>query len=768
MEYIKIAILLCAGIYLNERFPPEFAVIFIISLIMVLTITAVFKHKFNVKILVMLLVFILGACMCRYAKSDAIRDLSEYTGHYITAEGRISEIPAEKDENVQYIVDVRSAEFNGEERKSRGKLLLTAKSGYRCGDSILFSGFIEELPKRMNENGFDFATYYKSKNIFFKVYSTKVLQSEHIYRDYSPYALANMVRSDISEIVGEHYKGDYSAIMKAVLTGNKKEFSDDFSKVLTRTGTGRFFYPAFLHMTLFMSLLAFVLSAFDKRKRDKITVFLLIIYAVVNLSSAVFVKLSIMTAVLIFFRYRYGRVYFFDVVGLTAIIMGLINPLIFFNAGFVMSVLSSILIYYFFDYVNDKLKFIRGKYVRRMLSIGIICTFGLIPLSAYFFNGVTLSQAVTGIVMIPCVAVILILSPLLIIMFKVFGAAPLISKAVSAMLFVLKHLPYTLDKMGINEIALPKPTILFLIIYLLIMVALVKYIKNKKKDMYAALFTAAALMVSGAAGQIMRLNDTEISFINVGQGDGALISAPYQYNILIDGGGGNAYSDYDPGEKVFLEYLLSEGITYIDSAFVSHYHQDHVQGIIAAMENIRVRNLFLPDNMEGNKWRVKLEEAARNNNTKVHYIKSETLLTYNNGMTLRIIPPAKKTAISDDENDTSYVCRIEYGDFSTVFTGDMSKFAENNLIETGRVGQSDVLKVSHHGSKTATGSEWLDTVKPLYAVISVGENNTYALPNKEVLDRLSDTELYRTDYDGDVRFTVNNKGKIRIDTFNRR
>ena len=186
------------------------------------------------------------------------------------------------------------------------------------------------------------------------------------------------------------------------------------------------------------------------------------------------------------------------------------------------------------------------------------------------------------------------------------------------------------------------------------------------------------------------------------------------------------------------------------------------------MENIRVRNLFLPDNMEGNKWRVKLEEAARNNNTKVHYIKSETLLTYNNGMTLRIIPPAKKTAISDDENDTSYVCRIEYGDFSTVFTGDMSKFAENNLIETGRVGQSDVLKVSHHGSKTATGSEWLDTVKPSYAVISVGENNTYALPNKEVLDRLSDTELYRTDYDGDVRFTVNSKGKIRIDTFNRR
>ena len=69
--------------------------------------------------------------------------------------------------------------------------------------------------------------------------------------------------------------------------------------------------------------------------------------------------------------------------------------------------------------------------------------------------------------------------------------------------------------------------------------------------------------------------------VNVGQGDGAVIQAPYRFNVLIDGGGGNSYSDYNPGEKVYLDYLETEGITKADSAFVSHYHQDHVQGIIA-------------------------------------------------------------------------------------------------------------------------------------------------------------------------------------------
>lgn len=764
MEYIKIAVLLSAGVILSERFPPEFTVIFIISLIMVLTIKSIFKHIFDVKILTVVLIFVLGTVICRWAKNEVNRDLSEYAGRYITVEGRISEIPSRQEGNVQYIVDVKNASWKNGQRAVRGKVLLTADSGFRYGDSIVFEGFVENLPEKMNENGFDYSMYYKSKNIFFKMYSSAVSLSGNIFRDYSPYALGNYIRSFISEVIDKNYKGDYAAIMKAVLTGNKKDFSEDFSKLLERTGTGRFFYPAFLHVTLFTAILAFALSAFKKHGRDIMTVFLLIIYALFNFSGVVFVKLCIMMSVLILFRLRYGYVYFLDAVGLTAIIMGLINPLVFFNAGFVMSMLSTVLIYYFFDSVEKKLSFIKINYVRRMLSIGIICTIGLLPLSAYFFNGITLIQSIAALIIIPCVAVILILSPLLIAMLTLFGSAPVIGQAVSAPLFVLKHLPYLLDRLGFTETTLPKPDVLFLIIYLLVIIAAVKYVKHKKRDMLTALFVAAALTVSASLQQAMRLNDTEIYFINVGQGDGALIRAPYRYNILIDGGGGNAYSDYNPGETVFLEYLLSEGVTYVDSAFVSHYHQDHVQGIIAAIENIRVRNLFLPDNMEGSEWRVKLEEAAREHNTAIHYISEETLLTYNNGMTLRIIPPAKKTAVSDDENDTSYVYRIEYGNFSALFTGDMSEFAEKCLLETDRVEESDLLKVAHHGSKTSTSEEWLETVKPKYAVISVGEDNTYALPNKEVLSRLGDSEIYRTDLDGDVRFIAEKNGQVKINT----
>lgn len=767
-EYIKIAVFFASGIYLGERISAGFAILFLISLIMVLTVKACFKHKFDIKILIFLSAFTLGILLYHYGMSDSLRDLSEYEERYVTLTGRVAEIPQKSDDNVQYVIDVRKAEQSGEEKELREKILLTAVSGFEYGDTVVFSGIVEGIPQKLNENSFDLIKYYKSKGIFFKIYSADIQPASEEIKDYSPYAFGMSVKNFVSNVIDNNYSGDYNAILKAVLTGNKKEFSEDFDKILTRTGTKRFFYPAFLHIMLFMSLIALVLSAFKKRTRDALTVFLLIIYAAVNFSNAVFVKLSIMLILFTFLKSRFGKVYYLDVLGMTAIIMGLINPLIYFDMGFVMSMLSSVLIYYFFDYVYERLKFLKFRYLRKSVTLGLICTVGLIPVTAYFFSDVSFYSILVSFVMLPCVAAVVVFSPLLIGMLALFHTAPIIRQAVSLMLFLIKRIPILIDKLKFLNVSLPKPDILQLFIYMLIVVAAVKYIKNKKKHAKIALFVAAALMTSTVLCEISRIDDVEITFVNVGQGDGALISAPYRFNILIDGGGGNAYSDYNPGEKVYLEYLKSENITTVDSAFVSHYHQDHVQGIIAAIENIKVRNLFLPDNMEGSEWRTALESVAAENGTKVHYISQETLLTYNNGMTIRIIPPAKKTAISDDENDTSYVYYVEYGEFSAVFTGDMSAFAEKNLIDAGKISHADLLKVAHHGSKSAASEEWVEAVSPKYAVISVGEDNTYALPSSETLETLKDTELFRTDYDGDIIFTVEKDGSAKIDTFDRR
>ena len=768
-EYVRLAIVFMAGIYLSGRVSPSFALIFILSLILVLTIKVIFKRSFGIKILIMSLAFASGVWLCRYALDSDRLALSGYVDCYITATGRVSEIPyPAAGENNRYIVSLDALSYGEKEIKTNEKLLLTTPDVFRYGDTITFSGTVKKLPEKMNESGFDFARYYKTKGVHFKAYASSATYADYNMYDFSPAALGNYIKCFISDVIDKHYKGDYAAVLKAVLTGNKKEFSEELTSALDRTKLARFYYPAYLHVIFLVTILTAALSFLNKKKRDYATIIFLIIYALFNFEGFVALRLCIMLAIILFLKNRRGYVYYPDVLGITAIIMGVVNPLSFFDAGFAMSMFSCVLIYYFYDRAEEYFKFIGFKYVRRMVTVGVICSVGLTPICAYFWNYVSLHSICVSFIMIPCVGVILALSPVWLLMLLVFGAAPVVGWAVSAMVFILEKIPLWVDKLGFLGDVISKPSLLGFAIYFILLAALVKHIKKKKRQMYLLIFIAAALCVSVGIREIKRFNSIEMTFVNVGQGDGAIITAPYRYTVLIDGGGGNAYSDYDPGEALFLEYLLSENITKIDSAYVSHYHQDHVQGIIAAITHLRVRNVFMPDNMEGSEWRTKLEDAANEHGTKIHYLKEETLLKYDGGMSIHVIPPAPKTRISDDENDTTYVYEVSYGDFSALFTGDMSRFAEKNLINMGVVPKADLLKVAHHGSKTGTSPEWAAALKPRMSVISVGENNTYALPNEETLENLKDSIIYRTDYDGDIRFSIDKRGIMDIDVFNRR
>ena len=95
----------------------------------------------------------------------------------------------------------------------------------------------------------------------------------------------------------------------------------------------------------------------------------------------------------------------------------------------------------------------------------------------------------------------------------------------------------------------------------------------------------------------------------------------------------------------------------------------------------------------------------------------------------------------------------------------MTRYAEKNLVDRGSIPQSDVLKVPHHGSKYSARMEFVSAAAPLYSVISLGENNPYGFPTSEVLDRLKDTEILRTDLNGDIRIISDKSGNIRVDNF---
>ena len=117
----------------------------------------------------------------------------------------------------------------------------------------------------------------------------------------------------------------------------------------------------------------------------------------------------------------------------------------------------------------------------------------------------------------------------------------------------------------------------------------------------------------------------------------------------------------------------------------------------------------------------------------------------------------------DNENDNSNVIYTELNGYKFMFMGDASITTEKEILDRYNLPNIDVLKVGHHGSKTSSSTEFISKMNPKYSVISVGKNNRYGHPNKEVIDNLKNSKVYRTDQDGSIMFKIKNK-KLKIET----
>ena len=117
----------------------------------------------------------------------------------------------------------------------------------------------------------------------------------------------------------------------------------------------------------------------------------------------------------------------------------------------------------------------------------------------------------------------------------------------------------------------------------------------------------------------------------------------------------------------------------------------------------------------------------------------------------------------DNENDNSNVIYIEFNNYKFMFMGDASITTETEILNKYNLHNIDVLKVGHHGSRTSSSEDFINKINPRYSIISVGKNNRYGHPDKEVLNNLKNSKIYRTDIDGSIMFKIKNN-KLKIET----
>lgn len=240
-----------------------------------------------------------------------------------------------------------------------------------------------------------------------------------------------------------------------------------------------------------------------------------------------------------------------------------------------------------------------------------------------------------------------------------------------------------------------------------------------------------------------------VFFADAGQADAAFITDG-KYNMLIDAG-----ADFNC-EK--LSQLLNRyNVKKLDLVIATHPDTDHIGGMNYIVNNYNIGEFYLPKIKRkyiGNIYNYnKLINSLKENSHKINYISSPVKISY--PFNMEILSPDIEY---DNANDYSIVTRLTYGDVKYLFMGDASVKVENNLLNSGVDLSADVLKVSHHGSRTASSKRFLKAVKPAVSLVSVGDN-TFNLPNVQIINRLNKYSklLLRTDLMGTV--TVSTDGK---------
>ncbi len=251
----------------------------------------------------------------------------------------------------------------------------------------------------------------------------------------------------------------------------------------------------------------------------------------------------------------------------------------------------------------------------------------------------------------------------------------------------------------------------------------------------------------------------EFTTIDVGQGDGLFLALPDGSTMLIDGGGIPAFGErrkprMDIGEDVIAPYLWGRSIKRVRIVVATHLHADHVGGLPALIEDFRPEELWISAVEDATVWK-EIEAKAQAVRTRVIQMRAGSTRDFGAARVEVLSPATEYLASSKSHNDDSLVLRVSYGRHSFVLMGDAERQAEEEIPKA----RADVLKVGHHGGKNSSNKEFLEAVHPPFAIISVGEENSYGHPHRDVLERLAQlgVAVFRTDDDGLV--TIRSDGQ---------
>jgi len=232
-----------------------------------------------------------------------------------------------------------------------------------------------------------------------------------------------------------------------------------------------------------------------------------------------------------------------------------------------------------------------------------------------------------------------------------------------------------------------------------------------------------------------------VDFLDVGQGDAALVTLPDGRTLLVDGGGvGNwsgskSDSGRSIGETVVSEYLWWRGLDTVDYVLATHADADHIDGLNDVLRNFTVSAALVARSPADDSEYAKFAQTLSSTRTHVATIQAGDVIRFGDARLNVLWPPAASEPNEPSRNNDSIVLRVEFGKRSILLTGDIEKSGESALVAAGGKFSADVVKVAHHGSRSSSTLPFVAATKARFAIISVGQSSIFGHPHPEVVDR---------------------------------
>lgn len=614
------------------------------------------------------------------------------------------------------------------------------------GSIIKINAQYTEATRDRNYGGFNYKTYLRTK----KIYGIFNVEDVEIVKNGSDNMIIKL-RKYIKSKLREKLKKENSELAISLIVGDRSHISSEVEDNFKKANLMHMLAISGAHFSYVILIATFISNRLQhKRLGQLIQIIAIIFFMNLTGNTASVVRAGIMSILLIGSSICKRQNDSLNNIAISAIIQIINNPYIIFDSGFMLSYSGVLGIILFYKKISEHIHF-------KSIALTISANIFIIPIMIYNFHTISGSFIISNICASWLLGIIIILE-----FISLCIPIKLLYMILDLLIMMLRKIAEICANIPFAQMYVPRYAIFFVIvIYILIFCRKLKC----RKYVYSFLTIGVSILL------IVNFTDVyqdrmRINFIDVGQGDSCLIRYKGT-NIMIDSGGSLSKNkdgkSYDIGENVLNNYLLNRGITRLDYIMVSHFDEDHSQGFVFLLKNMKVKNVIISEQYKTSSIYEQFKQICKKQNIQIIYVKSGDEIRIKDLAFKILHPKSKENQISENPlNNNAIVCMVKYKNRRILFTGDIEKVAENEMVKEYTNGlKADILKVGHHGSKTSTTKEFLDLINPSVALIGVGQNNKFGHPNEDVIKRLEEKniQIYRTDEMGEISVIIDKNGK---------